>query len=283
MSAIKIDNLSKIYGKRKALKDITLTIPQGTIFGLLGPNGAGKTTLIKSLVGSLQPTSGSVEVLGFNPLTEKQKLRTKIGYMPQASALYEDLSARENVRFFGKLQNTPQLEHKIEEILAFTELSARADDQIYTFSGGMKKRVSLACALIHRPTILFLDEPTAAVDPHLKVKTWHLFRRLAQQGITLFISTHLMDEALLCDQLAIISQGSLIAVDTPKAILQRGHTHIIIKLDDGQVVEKTVNGRPEDLAHALSSVGLPKTVTSLSIASDSLETIILDLLGKHHE
>ncbi len=283
MNAIKIEKLSKTYGTREALKNISLTIPQGTIFGLLGPNGAGKTTLIKSLVGSLKPTSGYVEVLGHDPLKQRKIVRTKIGYMPQAPALYEDLSARENVRFFGKLQNTDNLEHKIDEILAFTELSARANDQIYTFSGGMKKRVSLACALLHRPTILFLDEPTAAVDPHLKVKTWQLFRRLAQQGITLFVSTHLMDEALLCDQLAIISQGTLLAVDTPKAILQRGHIHLSVTLESGETIEKTVKGRPEDLAEALHPVGLPSTIKALSIHADSLETIILDLLGKHHE
>ena len=129
------------------------------------------------------------------------------------------LSARENIRFFGNIQQVENLSHKVAHILEFTELSTRADDPVYTFSGGMQKRVSLACALIHNPRILFLDEPTAAVDPHLRIKMWHLFRRLASEGVTLFVSTHLMDEALMCDQLALIYQGSVLACDTPAKIL----------------------------------------------------------------
>jgi ABC-2 type transport system ATP-binding protein len=283
MNAIEFKDLCKNYGSRQALKNITLTIPQGTIFGLLGPNGAGKTTLIKALVGALKPTSGTVIVLEHDPLSERRSLRKKIGYMPQAPALYEDLSAQENIHFFGKLQNVEHLERKIAEILAFTELKDRAHDQVHTFSGGMKKRVSLACALIHRPTIVFLDEPTAAVDPHLKVKTWHLFRNLAQQGVTLFISTHLMDEALLCDRLAIISKGSLLAVDTPEALLRRGQIQLNMKTDNG-IIAKNIPGSPESLAQILQEFGLTTSIQALTVTSDSLEKIILDLIaGKNHE
>jgi ABC-2 type transport system ATP-binding protein len=277
--AIKVKYLKKNYGERQALKGVTITLAKGSIFGLLGPNGAGKSTLIKALVGALKPTSGTIAILGHDPLYHKKALRKKIGYMPQSSALYEDLSARENIRFFGKLQDVPDLENKITSILDFTELNSRADDAVYTLSGGMKKRVSLACALIHDPEILFLDEPTAAVDPHLKVKTWQLFKQLASQGITLFVSTHLMDEALLCDQLAIINQGTLIALDTPKGILEQGRMHLTVTNREGSI-EETINGCPEDLAQALKHFGLDSDIMSVAIASDSLETIILNLLER---
>jgi ABC-2 type transport system ATP-binding protein len=149
MNAIEIDNLSINYGKLRALNCINLHAPEGTIYGLVGPNGAGKTTLIKALVGSLRPTSGFTKVLGLDPLKDKWKLRKQIGYMPQALALYDDLSARDNILFFGKAQDVPDLKKKTDEILAFAELTSRANDKVGTFSEGMKKRVSLCCALIH--------------------------------------------------------------------------------------------------------------------------------------
>lgn len=280
MYAIKIENLEKKYNKFLALRGINLSIKKGKIFGLLGPNGAGKTTLIKALVGALKQTGGRIEILGSDPLIDRYKVRKKIGYMPQVPALYEDLSAWENIRFFGNIQNVDNLHAKIAAILEFTELSERAHDQVYTFSGGMKKRVSLACALIHEPEIIFLDEPTAAVDPHLKVKTWQLFRKLAERGITIFVSTHLMDEALLCDQLAVIYQGSIIALDAPEKLMQLGNTHVSIK-SANQTTIKKVDGYPEDLAHLLQQYGLDKNIDAITITHDSLEHIILELLKRN--
>ena len=171
MNAVEIKNLFKSYGKLRALTNVTLDVPEGKIYGLVGPNGAGKTTLIKALVGALKPTDGSAKVLGLDPLKDKWKLRRQIGYMPQSPALYDDLSAKNNILFFGKAQNIPDLKKKTDEILSFAELTSRANDKVGTFSGGMKKRVSLCCALVHNPKILFLDEPTAAVDPHLKMQS----------------------------------------------------------------------------------------------------------------
>ena len=147
MNAITVSGLTKTYGHIEALRGVELNVPAGSIFGLLGPNGAGKSTLIKALVGALRPTAGSVAVLGHNPLRDKAALRPLIGYMPQGSALYEDLSARENLHFFGSAHRVPDLAVRIDEALSFTELTARAGDPVYGFSGGMKKRVSLACAL----------------------------------------------------------------------------------------------------------------------------------------
>ena len=277
MSVVEIKNLSKKYGRRHALTNVTLDVPEGNIYGLVGPNGAGKTTLIKALVGSLRPTGGSVQVLGLDPLKDKWKLRKQIGYMPQSPALYDDLSARNNILFFGKAQNVPDLKKKTDEILAFAELTSRANDNVGTFSGGMKKRVSLCCALVHDPKIIFLDEPTAAIDPHLKLQSWALFRRLADKGVTLFISTHLMDEALLCDKITILRNGEILAVDTPQKILEKGKTKLKIRIN-GEEKNSTINSTPENLADELKKFGLEKNISSITLHSDNIEDIILSIV-----
>lgn len=276
-NAVEIKNLYKDYGKFRALNNILLTVPEGTIYGLVGPNGAGKTTLIKTLVGTLKPTTGSVKVLGLDPLQDKWKLRQQIGYMPQTPALYDDLSAKRNILFFGEAQNVPDLEKKADDILAFAELSHRANDLVRTFSGGMKKRVSLCCALIHQPKIVFLDEPTAAIDPHLKIQSWNLFRQLAKTGVTLFISTHLMDEALLCDKVTILGNGEIIAVDTPQKILERGKT-VLKYAENGETKESVIDSTPEDLAKELQRLGLKQSITSVSLHADNIENIVLTII-----
>lgn len=276
-TAVTIKNLFKYYGKLRALDNIQLTVPEGAIYGLVGPNGAGKTTLIKTLVGALKPSSGTVQVLGLDPLQDKWKLRSQVGYMPQAPALYDDLSAKRNILFFGAAQQVPDLEKKANEILAFAELTNRADDLVRTFSGGMKKRVSLCCALIHQPKIIFLDEPTAAIDPHLKIQSWNLFRQLAKSGITLFISTHLMDEALLCDKVTILGNGEIIAVDTPQKILERGKTRIEFS-ENGEIKETLIDSTPESLAKELQKLGLKQGISSLSLHPDNMEQIVLSII-----
>ena len=190
--AIAVDGVRKRYGRIEALKGVSLEVGRGEIFGLLGANGAGKSTLIKILVGSSRPSAGAVEVLGLDPTRQAGALRQQIGYMPQAPALYEDLSPRDNVRFFGQAHRLEHLEERIDEVLAFTNLRDRERDPVYGFSGGMKQRVSLACALVHRPRALFLDEPTAGIDPKLREAFWQHFRDLAAGGATLLVSTHLM-------------------------------------------------------------------------------------------
>jgi ABC-2 type transport system ATP-binding protein len=152
VNSIEVSGLTKRYGRVEALEGADLSVGRGEIFGLVGPNGAGKTTLIKGLVGALRPSGGTARVMGLNPLRDRAVLRQRIGYMPQSAALYEDLSARDNVRFFGAAHRTPDLKKKVDEIMHFSDLSGRADDPVHTFSGGMKRRVSLACALVHRPT-----------------------------------------------------------------------------------------------------------------------------------
>ncbi len=282
MDAIEVAGLVKRYGKIEALGGVDLRVPEGLVFGLVGPNGAGKTTLIKALVGSLKPTAGEVRVLGLDPLKDRTKLRREIGYMPQSPALYDDLSARDNVAFFGAAHHTPDLRKRVADVLEFTELSDRANDPVHTFSGGMKRRVSLACALVHRPKMLFLDEPTAAVDPQLRSRFWATFRALARDGATLFISTHLMDEAMLCDRISILRRGRVIASDSPRGILERGGTRLTVGREGGEE-QSVIGGRPEDLAEALRPHGLSQGVATVDVKSDSLETVVLSIIGKEEK
>lgn len=277
MNAISITALVKSYGKVTALQGIDLAVPQGMIYGVVGPNGAGKTTLIKTLVGVARPTSGTARVLELDPLNDKWALRKQIGYMPQDAALYETLSARDNITFLGKAQSVEELDQKVDEVIAFTELASRARDPIHTFSGGMKKRVSLACALIHQPKVLFLDEPTAAVDPQLRARSWALFRKLAKNGTTLFISTHLMDEALLCDRVTILNQGRVILVDSPQNIMQRGKTRLSVTSPNGSS-ETEFESTPEAMAQKLHEFGLPNDISSIKIGSSTLEEIVLEII-----
>jgi ABC-2 type transport system ATP-binding protein len=217
--------------------------------------------------------------MGLNPLKDRTELRQRIGYMPQGAALYEDLSARDNVGFFGAAHRAPDLKKKVDEVMHFTDLSGRADDPVHTFSGGMKRRVSLACALVHRPEVIFLDEPTAAVDPQLRSRFWKTFRELAGDGATLFISTHLMDEAMLCDRIAILRKGRIIATDTPRSILEEGRTRLTV-VQHGTETEETIGGHPEDLAAALRPYGLQPGVTAIDVETDSLEAVVLSLIEK---
>ncbi|HXT37977.1 MAG TPA: ABC transporter ATP-binding protein [Chloroflexota bacterium] len=282
MDAIMVEGLSKQYGKVVALRDLNLTVAEGVVFGLLGPNGAGKSTLIKALVGALTPSSGKARVLGLDPLRDRRDLRRRIGYMPQEPALYSDLSARENIAFFARAHDLPNLEGCVDDVLTLTDLGDRADDPVRTFSGGMQRRVSLACALAHRPRVLFLDEPTAAVDPVLRARFWRTFREMATTGVTLFISTHLMDEALLCDQVAVVRAGETVITGPPKEILDLGKTRLTFHR--GAAVERqTIGGHPEDLAAALHARGLAAEVTAIEIERDTLEAVIFGLIAPQEQ
>lgn len=276
--AILVEDIKRNYGRIKALSGVNMQVEKGTIFGLLGSNGAGKTTLIKVLVGSTRPGQGHVRVLGLDPFKDVQRLRGLIGYMPQAPALYEDLSARDNIHFFGAAHRLPDLDAQVEQVLNFTDLAGRAGDAVAGFSGGMKQRVSLACALVHRPQALFLDEPTAGVDPKLKEIFWQHFRQLAAQGVTLFISTHLMDEALLCDRLAIMRDGAVLVCDTPKNIMLQGNTTVKIWRGD-KLDQQVITKYSTQLPALLRNYGMDPDVTRLELEQDTLETIMLRLIG----
>lgn len=201
-------SLNKSFGAVRAVDDVNLTIAAGEIYGLLGPNGSGKTTLIRLLLGLLRPDGGEVRVLG-RPMPTKAIL-SQAGYMTQASALYADLTVRENLAFFAAMCGGAT-RRRIDEVLTLVELGDRAGSLVRTLSGGMRQRASLACALVHEPHLLLLDEPTVGVDPQLRAAFWTYFRRLAHDGTTLIVSSHVMDEAERCDRLGFMRQGRLLA------------------------------------------------------------------------
>ena len=216
--SIETVRLNKAFGAIRAVAELDLQVQAGEIYGLLGPNGSGKTTLMRLLVGLAKADSGEVRVLG-RPMPDRALL-AEVGYMTQAEALYSDLTARENVLFFAALSGV-RTASWIGEALELVELESRANDLVGSLSGGLRRRVSLACALVHRPRLLILDEPTVGVDPQLRVAFWEHFRRLADAGVTLVISSHVMDEAGRCDRLGFMREGRLIAEGSPDELRQR--------------------------------------------------------------
>ena len=218
--AVTADEVSFNYSKLKVLDDLSLEVPPGVSFGLLGPNGAGKTTLIRLLVGLIKPKSGSVKLLGQPP---SRRIAHRIGYMPQLHSLYSELSITQNVNFYARIYrmtNKVEREQRVEEAIRLVDLWERRKDQVMKLSGGMKQRVSLACAIVHHPPVLFLDEPTVGLDPELRVTFWKHFAYLTGQGTTLIISSHTMDDAAHCDLLAFMREGKIIARGSPAELQQ---------------------------------------------------------------
>ena len=238
--AIECRGLLKRFGRVEALRDLDLDVPRGVTFGLLGPNGAGKTTSIRLWLGLTRPTGGSASVLG-RPLPPTDVL-TRIGYMPQESALYGDLTVAENLALFGRLVGLTEevIERRTEALLRLVDLDARRDDLVSTLSGGMKRRTSLATALVPNPDLLLLDEPTVGVDPELRVTFWDFFRRLTAKGKTVLITTHYMEEAAKCDLVGLLHRGVLLVRGTPSEVKERTGSP---NLDDAFL--RLVQGRSE--------------------------------------
>jgi ABC-2 type transport system ATP-binding protein len=218
---VEIEHLVKQFGKLRAINDLNMTIRVGETFGLIGPNGSGKTTLIRMLVGLTRPTSGHIRVM--DERLPNSKVAAKLGYMTQSSALYLDLTARENMRFFASIYDLhgKEQEQRISEMLERVELTDRANDVVNKFSGGMRQRLSLACALVHNPRLVLLDEPTVGVDPELRRSFWNYFHQLNQEGVTIIVSTHHLDEAARCTRLGLMRFGELLAQGTPEELLQQ--------------------------------------------------------------
>ncbi len=217
--AVEVDSVTKEFGDIKALDGVTLRVRRGEIYGLLGPNGSGKTTLIRAIVGLIAPKSGTVTVLG-RKLPNLDVLR-EVGYMTQQAALYPGLSVEENVRFFAAIYG---VDSGVKDALEFVDLYTRRGSVVSTLSGGMRQRCSLACALVHRPQLLLLDEPTVGVDPQLRVELWEQFRRMAADGTTIIVSSHVMDEAERCQRLGLIQYGRLLAEGSPSEVRAQAGT-----------------------------------------------------------
>ena len=218
--AVRTEHLRKQYGSLVAVAGLDLTIPRGEVFGLLGPNGSGKTTTIRMLTGLIAPSSGSAMVAGIDVVANPEAVRRRIGYMSQRFGLYEDLTVEENLQFYSELYGVigEQGRKRRKEVLEEFGLAPRRDQLAGALSGGWKQRLALACATTHRPDLVFLDEPTAGVDPAARRHFWRIISERARAGLTVLVTTHYMDEAERCDRLALLSRGELIAIGTPAEI-----------------------------------------------------------------
>ena len=218
--AVFTENLGKFFGGFQAVKNLNLAVEYGEIFGFLGANGAGKTTAIRMLCGLLMPSSGSGAVAGFDIFKQGEKIKRHIGYMSQKFSLYEDLTIEENIEFYGGVYGLarPQLLAKRQDLLQDLGLSQQASTLTHDLPLVYKQRLALGCALLHDPKIVFLDEPTGGVDPEARRNFWNLIHAMAEQGKTVFVTTHYMDEAEYCNRVSIMYQGEIIALDRPEAL-----------------------------------------------------------------
>lgn len=218
---VTLNNITKTYNKGtvKAVTDVSFSVAEGELFGLIGPDGAGKSSIFRMLTTLLLPDSGTATVAGHDVVTDYRQIRSQVGYMPGRFSLYPDLTIEENIQFFATVFDTSIAEnhHLIEDI--YVQLEPFKHRRAGKLSGGMKQKLALCCALIHKPTVLFLDEPTTGVDPVSRKEFWEMLSRLKAQGITVLVSTPYMDEAALCDRIALIQHGNILAIDSPQGII----------------------------------------------------------------
>ncbi len=216
-TAVKVENLEKKFGAFTAVNRINFEVKRGEIFGFLGPNGAGKSTTIRMLCGIITPTSGSGKVGGYDIIREQHKIKEHIGYMSQKFSLYDDLTVEENIAFYSGIYKIPAKlrKERAEEVIRIADIEGFRNRLTRTISGGWKQRLALGCALLHQPKILFLDEPTSGVDPLTRANFWNIIKDLSQKGVTIFVTTHYMDEAENCNRMVLIYKGAIIAMGTP--------------------------------------------------------------------
>jgi ABC-2 type transport system ATP-binding protein len=306
-SIVEINGLVKTYGDRVAVNNLSLSIRAREIFGLLGPNGAGKTTTLSMLATLLAPDAGRATLCGYDLVREANRVKSRIGFVPQDLALYPTLSARDNLIFFGRIYGLRgrELEARVAWALELVGLADRAKDAIQTYSGGMKRRINIAAGLLHQPEILFLDEPTVGVDPQSRNSIFENVERLNREGLTILYTTHYMEEAeQLCHRVAIIDQGQILALDSPKALIETLHGGIIhialadgkaealmdrarglrtvrsIRQADGKLIVET--SRAQETLIGLLEIAnrLDAQVTALEVFEPNLENVFLHLTGK---
>jgi ABC-2 type transport system ATP-binding protein len=245
--AVETHELTRRFGDFTAVDRVSFQVAPGEVFGFLGPNGSGKTTTIRMLCGLIAPTEGEGQVLGFDIGRESEAIKARIGYMSQKFSLYPDLTVGENLRFYADVYGIDRGRDaraaRLAELTAMAGLSGRERELTANLSGGWKQRLALACAIVHRPRMLFLDEPTGGVDPEARRHFWELIYELAQEGVTVFVTTHYMDEAEHCNRIGLMYNGKLVALDTPAALKRSAL--------DGEVLE--IEGEPQDRARAIAA------------------------------
>ncbi len=261
--AIVVDHLTKKFGDFTAVNEVSFEVATGEVVGYLGPNGSGKTTTIRMLLGLLLPTSGSAQVLGYDVEKDPEAIKPQVGYMSQKFALYEDLTVRENLVFYAGVYGMTRAQYRprVKEVLELVGLAGRESEQAGQISGGWRQRLALGIALVHNPRLLFLDEPTSGVDPAARRAFWDLIYTLAEQGTTIFVTTHYMDEAEHCGRVGIMYQGSLLAMDTPSGLKQT------------QIKGPTWSVVAEPLIPALDALGQMPGVLQTGLLGDHLRAI----------
>jgi ABC-2 type transport system ATP-binding protein len=272
---IDIDHLSKRYQDILALDDLTLEIDSGEIFGLLGPNGAGKTTLIKILTGLTRPSGGAARIAGLDVVRQPLEVKKLIGVSPQEINLDKELTAYENLLIYGKLHQVPDIKSRIMELLELGELTERARHRVREFSGGMQRRLLMVRAIMSRPRVLFLDEPTVGLDPQVRRQLWDLITQFKADGITVLLTTHYIEEAeILCGRVGILNRGRLIALDTPQALTARTGGYTVEFFRNGRRHYEFFQDREEANRRALQE---PQGVT---IRRTNLEDVFLKFTGE---
>ena len=276
--AVTVENLEKRFGDFQAVNKVSFQVKRGEIFGFLGPNGAGKSTTIRMLCGILAPTAGKATVIGFDVFREAEQIKSHIGYMSQKFSLYEDLTVEENIDFYSGIYRIPKEDKKARKdwVIKMSGLEEHRSSLTAILPGGWRQRLALGCALLHKPPVIFLDEPTSGVDPISRRNFWDLIYQLAAEGVTVFVTTHYMDEAEYCDRLAMIYRGELVAIGTPDELKIRYMNADILNLECPdpfkmlQVVtgisvikEAALFGRGLHLTVADSQAAMPVIVTAL--------------------
>lgn len=301
---LEIRNISKSFRHTQAVKNLSVDIPAGTFYGLLGPNGAGKTTTIQMISGILSPDSGNISVQGQDVYTYTHAVKMKMGIVPQEIALYDDLSARDNLLFWGGLYHVAGAAARMraDALLEWVGLTDRSKEEVGTYSGGMKRRINIACALMHDPQLILMDEPTVGIDPQSRNKIYELLQQLHAQGKTILYTTHYMEEAeRMCDVIGIIDHGSVIAEGSMSQLIQEfgSSEKIIVHYYGDLPVDAQWNGKPHEIHPEEQSIyfssphagkELPEiaalcaknniALTGMDIQKSNLETIFLDLTGR---
>jgi len=306
MDTIKVNKLVRNFDDFRAVNEISFEVHESEIFGFLGPNGAGKTTTINMLCTLLRPTGGSAQVNGFDISSQQSKVRSSIGIIFQDPSLDEELTAHENMRFHAMLYDISREDFKrrTEELMEMVDLTDKLGDQVRTYSGGMKRRLEIARGLLHRPRVLFLDEPTLGLDPQTRRLIWQYLRKLREQReVTMFLTTHYMDEAENCNRIAIIDNGQIVAIDTPAILKERvGGDIITLRTSDNELASQRINEAhgvetrtgPEGqliveidrgdqfiprVIETFSNGAKPIEVQSVSLRQPTLEDVFIKLTG----